>query len=215
MTTKTPAPKEESKLPTSLTRFKPSKAILRHIRRWMAEFPEDTCPPGLSEERRLELRFGLVVRLAYGAYHSNHPGEWKLMGLPPLSSPERKEVHRLFILLPFGPQFDNPKLSYLPLNDLEEMYSQMIQAEAKAGGFLARVLELVPHALRGRKVLNAAKTSGKQRASEYAPRVNAALQALEECCRKNPAMSVTAARERVAAKYGLSRKTLERHAKRK
>ena len=125
-----PSPKEEPKLPASLSRFNPSKAILRRIRGWLAEFPEDVCPPGLNEERRLELRFGLVVRLAYGAYHSIHPGEWKQRGLPRLSSPERKEVRRLFVAMPFGPQFNNPKLTYLPLNDLEEMYSQLIQAEA-------------------------------------------------------------------------------------
>ena len=75
----------------------------------------------------------------------------------------------------------------------------------------ARIDDL-PHAKRGRKVLKSASQSGKERAQIYKAKAQAALADLAEYRRTNPSVSITAARNRIAEKHGLTRKTLERHA---
>ena len=70
-----------------------------------------------------------------------------------------------------------------------------------------------PHAKRGRKVLKAASQSGTERAQISKVKAQAALADLAEYRRTNPSVSITAARNRIAGKHGLTRKTLERHAK--
>lgn len=58
---KTKRTTERKLLPARLAEHKLSRAILRHIRRWLSEWPEDSGAHGITEERCLELRFSLVV----------------------------------------------------------------------------------------------------------------------------------------------------------
>ncbi len=69
-----------------------------------------------------------------------------------------------------------------------------------------------PHAKRGRKVLAAVSEGGRERVKQhYAPKIAAALVAFDEFRRKNPKVSISAARCRVAPQHSISAKTLERH----
>jgi hypothetical protein len=71
------------------------------------------------------------------------------------------------------------------------------------------------HTKRGVKVLNGSKQSGEQRAAEYRQKVTDAEKAIAAYRSKNTSVSLTAARERIAPQFGISRKTLERHAAKK
>lgn len=68
------------------------------------------------------------------------------------------------------------------------------------------------HTMRGKKVLKAASQSGTARAKQYRAKAHAAQVELKEYLQKNPCVSLTAARDRIAKEHGLSRRTLERHA---
>lgn len=66
---------------------------------------------------------------------------------------------------------------------------------------------------RGKKNISATLSGGAIIAAMYAPKVEAALKALRDYRKKNPGVSLTAARNRIAGQFCISRKTLERHAK--
>jgi hypothetical protein len=74
---------------------------------------------------------------------------------------------------------------------------------------------LEPDAERGHKVLCAAKQSGSKQAKIHKAKLDCALADLVNYRNKNPNVSLTEARERIATKHCLSRKTLERGAARK
>ena len=212
------------KLPATLTQYKPSKAIVRRFRTWLTDFPEDDTACGLTEERRIELRFGVTLSLAFTAYCSpsdSETGKWMKQHNPPIPARERAELARLFFAIMRRTLRDEEsiRLSYLPLNDNENGYWRDLQSSAKAAIERARAqkaereaVELRPHAARGATILKAASNGGKQRAAENAIRVVEALAEVEAYRLQNPDVSITAARDRIAAKHKLSRKTLERHA---
>ena len=213
--------RKEPKLPATLANYKPGRAILRHLRRWLAEMPDDRTAYGMTEERRLELRFSLIFASAFGAYciaeiHGTTP-----KGLPRLSRVEREELDTLLRAISFGPHGDNPAMSLQPRNDNERTYWELLQASAREAIFHTRalkserhVVKLRPDAERGAKMLNAASKGGREAARQcHEPTREQYHAELVEYRLKNPRVSLTAARARIAKRYGVVRRTVERHTK--
>jgi len=131
----------EPKLPASLPLYVPGNAILRHIRRGLASLKWDQTTHGLTEERRLELRFGLIVCLMHARYCIKGIGLPR-QGFPRLSPGECAELDRLNRAITFGPHGDT-RLSYHPRegNDTESIYWSLLQESTRAERGRARESE--------------------------------------------------------------------------
>jgi len=66
----------------------------------------------------------------------------------------------------------------------------------------------------GEKVRDAHSKAGRTRAKYFKEKIRDCLKEIEEYCKANTNVSITAARERIAKKYSLSRRTIERHSPR-
>ena len=152
--------KQCPEVPARLAQLKPSKAMLSLIRQWMSVIPPDTMAAGISEERRLELRCGLVINLAYSSFCST-PGKQYYKGSTVLTKKQCEEVNRLYLDMTFGPERNNPQLSFWPLSDIETMYDELIQAEARAHGLWKGI------STRRREGSNAMKIKGEKKAQLF------------------------------------------------
>lgn len=74
------------------------------------------------------------------------------------------------------------------------------------------VVEMIPHAKRGKKVVLSASLGGRARAATlYEPDRENYRRALAEYIRLNPSVSLTRARTRIADRFNVSRRTIERN----
>ena len=101
---KTAAP--EAKLPASLSQYEPSKAIVRRFCEWIGAFPEDNTSCGLTDERRIELRFWVTLSIAFTAYCSgpdSETGKWMKQRVSPGRNRKDARARR-----PVGPAAGDP-----------------------------------------------------------------------------------------------------------
>ena len=87
---------------------------------------------------------------------------------------------------------------------LREIENERKQAKINADAIAVR---------RGKKNISATAKGGKVIADMYKNKADAALMVLKKYLELHSTVSLTAARNRIAAQFGISRKTLERYAK--
>lgn len=96
------------------------------------------------------------------------------------------------------------------LSQNETNYRMILAGRAAANQLAADMLR--PHAKRGKKILRNASQGGREAARQlHEPKRKEYRAALAEYLRDNQNVSLTTARARIAARFGISRRTLERH----
>lgn len=110
-------------------------------------------------------------------------------------------------------------MKYASRTEVERLYSLYVQSYdnefcigAAAEDLESEIVKLRPDAKRGRKILKAAAKGGRNAARQYHEPIREQYRAaLVEYMQRNKNVSLTAARERIAARFGVSRRTLENH----
>lgn len=108
---------------------------------------------------------------------------------------------------------DHPAL--YPSTDEERLEESELRREAamcKGAEYERKFVRDQPHAERGKKLLQAESKGGRVKAESNQNRIQTAIQELEKYRSEHPNVSLTAARNRIAERYNISRRTLERRA---